>query len=118
MVGRKKKPHGLRPVDHDVDKIHVRADCDNCYKWETVSMYQDEIEHREFNTHFFECEQCGHVICSVCYPDKKDLTCPVCTGGRVVKVRPFDIYLCSVCLQEWHNDRLCSVCRYDRRAEL
>ncbi|MFC2162413.1 hypothetical protein ACFLRF_01915 [Candidatus Altiarchaeota archaeon] len=107
-----KKPHGIRSLDHPVKKIHVRVDCDNCYKWETVSMYEDEVEDRLFHNHFFECGQCGNIFCSVCTPSASKLKCPLCAADKSIKLKPFDIYLCNVCLQEWHPDKLCGKCRY------
>jgi hypothetical protein len=113
MVGRRRKHH-IRSVKYPVKKIHVRVDCDNCYKWETVSMYENEVEEREFNTRFFECEHCGMVFCSVCLPAEGKLECPFCSRTRVIKLRPFDIYWCNVCLREWYPDKMCASCRYEK----
>ncbi len=114
MAG-KKKPHHIRPLKHPVGKIHVRADCDNCSKWETVTMYEDEVENRDFKTSFYECEKCRNMFCSVCYPDQKEIKCPFCAKTKSVKIRPFDIYMCNVCLDEWFHDRLCAKCKYEKK---
>ena len=109
MAGRK---HHIRPLNKH-KRIHVRAECDHCHKWECVSTYEDDVENRKFNIGFFECENCRRMFCMRCQPDQGNFKCPACGHASAKKVRPVDIYVCGICMREWFNDKLCSKCDYE-----
>jgi len=113
MAGRK---HHIRPLSKH-KKIHVKAECDHCHKWECLTAYEDDIGKRDFMLGFFECQDCRKTYCIRCQPDQKKFKCPSCGSTNAKKVKPIDIYVCGVCLREWFNDKLCSECDYEVKEE-
>ena len=106
------KKHHIRPLSKH-KKIHVKAQCDHCHKWECISTYEDDVEKRDFTLGFCECKNCKKTFCLICQPDEKNFKCPSCGSTSARKIKPIDIYVCGVCLKEWFNDRLCGKCEYE-----
>ncbi|MBD3260862.1 MAG: hypothetical protein GF334_04165 [Candidatus Altiarchaeales archaeon] len=109
MVGKK---HSIKPVGVG-EKLHVRVDCESCFRGESVFDYEKNIGSRKFNTSFQECPVCGKLLCEVCVPEEK--TCIAC-GGKTAKIHPEDIYVCSVCIENWWDEGgLCGKhCKYQK----
>jgi hypothetical protein len=108
-----KKPHHIRPVKGKHKKIHVKAECEKCGRFDVVSVYEDQVEASGFKISFFECQQCKRMFCSVCVGELKGVACPFCGKLKPKRINPFDIYVCGVCFDEWwHEGGLCRECKY------
>jgi hypothetical protein len=110
-----KKLHHIRPLKGKQKKIHVKAECDSCGRSDVVSIYEDQVEHQDFKVSFYECPQCKHTFCSICVGDVGKIECPFCKRLKPKKIKPFDIYVCGVCFDEfWNKGGLCNECKYVR----
>jgi len=107
------RKHGIRPLKGKQKKIHVRAECEKCGRFECVSMYEDHVERSDFKVSFYECRQCRKTFCSICVGGAEKVECPFCHKLKPEKVKPFDIYVCGVCFgQWWREGGFCRQCRY------
>ena len=109
-----KRAHHIRPLRSDRHrKIHVRAECEKCGRFECISLYEDHVEHADFKVSFLECPQCRKTFCNICIGDVERVECPFCHKLKAKKVKPFDIYVCGVCFNEWWREGgFCKECRY------
>ena len=110
-----KKEHHIRSIKHPKhQKIHVRTECDKCGRFECVSVYEDQVEGADFKVSFYECPQCKNTFCEICSAgDEKKAVCPFCHKVRPTKIKPFDIYVCGFCFNEWWREGgLCHTCKY------
>ena len=114
MAGRKPKvKHGVRPVEGGGKKIHVRAECEKCGRFECISVYEDHVEGADFKVSFYECPVCRKTFCNICVGDTDKVECPFCHKLKPKKVKPFDIYVCGVCFEEWWREGgFCDDCKY------
>lgn len=105
--------HTIRPVMGSDKKIHVRVDCENCGRYECLTIYEDHVEDVEFKLSFFECPNCKKSFCHICIKEDDALECPFCKRLKPKKIKPFDIYVCGVCFREWWKEGgLCNKCFY------
>ena len=114
--GKKEGKHGIRPVKGKHKKVHLRAECEKCGRFECVSVYEDHVEHADFKVSFFECPECRKTFCDICVSGEDDskIECPFCHRLKAEKVKPFDIYVCGVCFEHWWREGgFCHECRYD-----
>jgi hypothetical protein len=108
-----KKTHHIRPLNHKTKKIHVKAECEKCGRFDVVSVYEDQVEHQDFKLSFYECSQCKHTFCNICSSDPAKIECPFCKRLKPKKIKPFDIYVCGVCFNEWWKEGgFCNECKY------
>jgi hypothetical protein len=108
--------HGIRPAKDKKKKIHVRAECEKCGRFECISVYEDQVEHADFKVSFYECQECQKSFCDICVADQQaegKVECPFCHKLKPDKVKPFDIYVCGVCFREWWREGgFCHECKY------
>jgi|WetSurMetagenome_2_1015567.scaffolds.fasta_scaffold63146_2 hypothetical protein len=107
--------HKIRPVKAKDKKVHVRAECEKCGRYDVVSVYEDQVEHQDFKLSFYECSQCKRTFCNICVAssDPDRLQCPFCKRLKPKKMKPFDIYVCGVCFNEWWREGgFCKECKY------
>ncbi|MFH0861723.1 MAG: hypothetical protein V1875_01720 [Candidatus Altiarchaeota archaeon] len=108
-----KKAHRIRPLKHKEKKVHLKAECEKCGRFDVVSVYEDQVELPEFKLGFYECPQCRRTFCSLCASEPAAAECPFCKRLKPKKIKPFDIYLCGVCFREWWREGgLCRVCKF------
>jgi len=107
------KAHHIRPVRGEHKKIHVKAECENCGRFDVVSVYEDQIESQDFKVSFYECQGCRKTFCNICVSDAEHVECPFCKRLKPKKMKPFDIYVCGICFQEWWREGgFCRECKY------
>ncbi|VVB52479.1 Uncharacterised protein [uncultured archaeon] len=77
-------------VDSSVKVSFVRADCERCAKWETVTAYPEDLNKRNFSRAFFDCKNCGSIHCEDCVSDATG--CPTCGSVKLVLLSPKAAY--------------------------
>ncbi|MFC2154796.1 hypothetical protein ACFLRC_04885 [Candidatus Altiarchaeota archaeon] len=125
MAGRKKKkskkdekPKIRIPIG---EKLHIRVECDNCMRWEFLSIFKRDLNQRTFLTPFLECKNCRHIVCGYCLEEEtipEELLCPFCGHTGMRKPTPREIFICNQCLRETKRIHLCKKeCRYPEHKE-
>jgi hypothetical protein len=108
-----KKPHHIRPLGGKDKKIHVKAECERCGRFDVMSVYEDQVEKIDFKGAFYECPQCKRSFCSLCMSDQERVECPFCKRLKAKRIKPFDIYVCGICFKEWWKEGgFCRECKY------
>ncbi|MFH1835480.1 MAG: hypothetical protein ABH851_04760 [Methanobacteriota archaeon] len=77
-------------IDAKVKTLFIRADCDECFKWECVATYEDDLKSRDFTVDYFECGKCGKIVCEICARDDggEQLSCPQCGRKKLYRLTP------------------------------
>lgn len=95
-------------IDPKIKTHMIKVACENCFDKDNVTAYEKDLHDRDFLKQYFECKKCMAVVCESCLDEKEN--CQECGENEFQNLKPIDIYLCNVCVDE--TDRICPTCRY------
>ncbi|MFH0861307.1 MAG: hypothetical protein V1921_08905 [Candidatus Altiarchaeota archaeon] len=95
-------------INKKVKTPMIRVSCEQCFSKDIVCSYEKDLPKRDFPKAYKECADCMTILCENCLEEKKE--CPECGSKTHYSLKPYDIYLCNVCVE--HDERVCPTCRY------
>jgi len=73
-------------IDESIKIPVVDIYCEDCLSQERVVAYEADLIKIKFSTPYFECQNCGMILCGRCVSANN--VCPDCGNGVLLEVTP------------------------------